>query len=464
MPIAILLIGALLRIYGMDRFPFEQDELYTEIEARLLFDSPLNPGIEARPLYYLLQHPLLRIWPVEHVALRVLPVIFGIAGLWVTWLLARRFLGRVAAGTALLLVALSPWHLHASGMARYWSLIYLLSALFVFCLLSAYEEDRPRWYLGALGALVLGAATHPTFLFPVVGVVLAISLVDVDGSLGIRWPSRRAWTYLWLPFLLVGASAYAALKLTGESGAIKNWDGRGWLASARLIPAMVEWLTPIVFAAGALGAIVLLLTGDDARRRRWGAVAVLGTVSALGLLMAASLSTSVYADYGIAMLPLVFVSAGGLIQAGYERMRTGAGIFAAAAALLLVAAMLPSTVSHMSDGTRFDYRPALAQIQATAPDVTVLTTPIILQRHYAPGLQGHELITDRASLDALLAAEGDAWAIVPVRREGVWQDGSGEIAAWVAANCRWVSTHERPRLDYRMYRTDLYRCARDESA
>src|SRR3954469_21272860 len=84
--IAIVAVGALLRWYTIVKFTWDQDELYTIQEARDLFQTKLPPGINARPLYYLLQHPLLSLLPQTTVMLRLLPFAFGTLGLWVTWL------------------------------------------------------------------------------------------------------------------------------------------------------------------------------------------------------------------------------------------------------------------------------------------------------------------------------------------------------------------------------------------
>src|SRR5687768_13520498 len=125
LPAAIVLLGLVVRAYEMQVHPFEEDELYTVIEAGLLLDSPLTPGIHARPLYFVVQHLLLPITPITHAGLRALPVLFGVLGIAVTWLLGYRLFGAIGGAVSAFLVAVSPWHLHASGMARYWSLIYL---------------------------------------------------------------------------------------------------------------------------------------------------------------------------------------------------------------------------------------------------------------------------------------------------------------------------------------------------
>ena len=66
-------------------------------------------------------------------------------------------------------------------------------------------------------------------------------------------------------------------------------------------------------------------------------------------------------------------------------------------AWIIFIGMLPSTFSHLSDGTRFDYRTALSQINATGPSIEVLAWPIAIQRAYDPALKSRDLPTERRS-------------------------------------------------------------------
>src|SRR5665213_3692634 len=124
-----MVMAVLLRVYEVFRFPFEQDELYTIDEAINLFHTRLLPGIQARPFFFLLEHPFLSVLPHTAPWIRILPLLFGVAGVWVTWRLARDLAGPVVGFVALALVAISPWQLYVSGFARYYSLLYLLAAL-----------------------------------------------------------------------------------------------------------------------------------------------------------------------------------------------------------------------------------------------------------------------------------------------------------------------------------------------
>jgi uncharacterized membrane protein len=453
-----MLLAVLLRVYEVFRFPFEQDELYTIDEATNLFHTHLLPGIQARPFFFLLEHPFLGLAAPSAPYLRLLPLLFGVAGVWVVWKLARDLAGPIAGLIALILVAISPWHLYASGFARYYSLLCLLAALVYWQLPRAYDADQPRSYLAVLVPLFLGTWTHPSFVFPMIGVALAVSIFQTDGSTRFRWPTRTAWTWLWGPFLGLSILVLVAMRILHHSTNVANGGDRGLLATLRLVPAMVDWMTLLVTASFVAG-VGLMLRSDSGVTRRFGWMAVFGAVFTMVALFVLSFRTAIYADYGIAALPLVLVVAAYPVAWLAENLPTGrAAAGATAVAWILVIGILPSTASHLSDGTRFDYRPALRQINATDPTIEVLTWPIAIQRAYDPGLHSREIPTSAARLDSALVQYHDLWAIVSVKRYGIVGDDTGGMAVWLRQNCRQKDEYQRPRLDYRIYRVDLWRC------
>lgn len=464
--LAVLAVAALLRVRGVVAFPLVQDEMYTFFEARDLFATRLEPGIEARPLYYFLQHGFS--WlvpdaflPDRHpVVLRALPLTFGVGGVWATWKLGEHVGGRWAAVAASVLVAVSPWHLYASGMARYWALVYLLACLVYWRLLVAADTQRPSDHLLAAALIVLGAATHPTLLFPLTGCLLALRFVDGKGRLGFRWPSASEWKTFWLPLVVVMGAVAVVLVTTGHSDAVRNWAGRDLEAVLRLLPGMVQWATPVVVVVGLAGMCVAILV--DGKRgpdtTLWGGVALAGVGSGTLLLLAASAVTDVYADYGLSMLPLVVVSGGYLVAALAERSRGMRGWVLAVALAVVLSAVAPSTVSHLSDGTRFDFRPAFEEIRRADPALPVFVKPIVQQRWYAPDLQGRPLTYQPEELAGRIS-ESPAWVVVGVRRYGIVGDEGGRFRRWLTEACVLRRQHEGQRFDYRMYRIELHRCA-----
>lgn len=455
---AAMIVAVLLRVYEVFRFPFEQDELYTIDEATNLFHTRLLPGIQARPVFFLLEHPLLSVFPHTEPFLRLLPLLFGVAGVWVTWRLARDLAGPTAGLVALLLVAISPWQLYVSGFGRYYSLLYLLAALVYWLLPRAYDANQPRGYLMVLIPLFLGTWTHPSFVFPMIGVALAVSFFPSDGPARFRWPTREAWAWLWGPFLGLSVLVALAMRILHHNANVANGGDRGLLATLRLVPAMVDWMTLLV-AASSVAGVALLIRSARRDERRFGWMAIIGSIFTMVALFVLSFRTAIYADYGVAALPLVLVAAAFPVSWLAEHLDPQFASWGSGAlAWILVVGILPSTASHMSDGTRFDYRPALNQINSTAPSIEVLAWPIAIQRAYDPALHSRELPTTAAGLDSALKQYSDMWAIVSVKRYGIVGDDTGEMALWLRQNCRQKGEFQRPRLDYRIYRVDLWRC------
>lgn len=448
----IVLAAVVLRLWGLGSWQWEQDELYTLRDALNLGASAPGdaPGIASRPLYYLLQHALLTILPPTPFMLRLPAMLFGIAGIVAVWWLGRRAFGATAGLVAALLVTVSPWHLHASQFARYWTLVMAAAAWFYGLLPAAVDGNKPGRLLGTLAALMLGTLTHPTFLFAAVGAVAAVHLWDAEGHVRFRWPSARAWGYLWGPFLLLLGAGYVGLQLVGEARALENHpEGRGLLASLRLVPAMIQWMPLEAAGAAAIGTLLLTIGGAGSDRR-WGGMALAASVTGITILFTLSFRTGVYADYGISMLPLAFVSIGGAIQRVGDRMPKAQRRWAIAG---LTAALAigsgPGVVSHLSDGSRYDYRAAYRVIERLGPEYAVFGDIDVIRHAYAPSLIGRTQRTYQPGTPY--------WLVGSYQRYGL-RGGSPRSQQWLDRNCRRVAQFARPRFDYRDFRVELYWC------
>lgn len=455
--VLVVAVAAGLRLYGLASWPFEQDELYTLLDATYLGTRTSGPGVVGRPLYYLLQHALLELGPPTPLFLRLPAFLFGVLGVWLTYALGRRAFGPMAGIVAAVLLALSPWHLYSSQFARYWTLVYVWALLLCWALPRALDSDRAGAYTAALAALVGGWLTHPTFAFAALGVALAVSVVARDGSIGWRWPTWRAWLFLWGP-LVATVVVHAVIVLHfGNQRSVPIGGGRGLFYTLRTVPAMVQWLGPEVAAAAAAGALFMFLRLDDARDRRWGAMTVVGAATTVGLILFAGLRSPVYADYGMAMLPLVFVTVGGAVQRVGEVLPSGRSVWALAATLVLALGSAPGTVSHLSDGTRYDYRPAYAYLARAGGGRPVLGWPTIIQRQYAPDLRFEELQYTVRHLERALGEYQGFWLLTSHARYGLVGD-NGRLMPWIDAHCRTVLRTGRQRVDYRSYRVELAWC------
>ena len=483
---AVLAVAAALRIWHLGSLPFEQDELYTLRDA-IDFGASAGegPGILGRPLYYLLQHVLLAVAPAGPLYLRAPAFLFGVLGVLATWWAGRRMIGPAAGLAAAAFVALSPWHLYHSQFARYWTLLYLLATCAFAVLPAALAGKRGAPVVFVLLSLA-AALTHPTFLFALAGAAAGATAVSGTGRVRLPIPSRSALIGVWLPLLAPLAAWYGYVRLLDGGRALRNPGGATAESVVRVIPAMAQWLGPTMVAAAVLGLFVLwgapgrrerevgrergpqreAHTADGAARRGiradapWGrlvaAMCAGGVLSTLVLLLAAGSRTTVYADYGTAALPLVFLGAGAAAQFAAARAGQPSAL---AFAALVIAGILPQTLSHMTDGTRFDFRPAHEAIRESRADAPVVAWPIIVHRHYAPDLTVVEADGDPATYELALAESGGFWAISAVRRHGVVPGGRA-AEDWIDAHCRREERWESRRLDYRRYAVELAWCAR----
>lgn len=449
-------IAVLLRLHGLGSWPLEQDEIFTYHRSFEL------DRLNARPFYFLIQRLVLETLPHDELYMRLPAFAFGIAGVWATWVLARRIFGATAGCVAVLLVAISPWHIYASQFARYWSLVYLVSTLVYMLLPDAVDRDSRRAYLALLALILVGVLSHPTTAFPLIGVVFCLYLIRASGDVSWRWPSRRSWIALWAPLAAVGLLGLGALAATGHLDAFRNGESRGFIVTLRLAPAMAQWASPEIVAAAIAGAIGLLVARPA--DRRWAAMSLLGAATGTVLLLLASFKTAVYSDYGISILPLAFVTIGGAAQRLGEAVGgRESGIVVGASVAVLVAGALPGTISHASDGTRLDPRPAHAYIRAAMDrglHAPVYAQVVKLHRFYAPTIPFAELPRNAARLERTLVRTGGFWLIGFYHREGMVLAGDG-VEDWVRRHCHSVLQTQRPRLDYRVYRVELHWCGHD---
>jgi predicted membrane-bound mannosyltransferase len=448
---AIVLVAAALRLWGLASLPFEQDELYTLRDAADLgASSGVGPGILGRPLYYLLQRLLLGVLPADPAFLRAPALLFGIAGVVATWWAVRRLVGPTGALAAALLVALSPWHLYHSQFARYWTLVYLLATV-AFAYLPAALRGSGRAAVGFVVAALAGALSHPTFLFALAGAAIGATVVSDEGGVRVPLPSARSITRIWIPLLAPLAAWFAVVRFLDGGRGLRNPGGAAADGGLRVFAGMIQWLGPTVAAAAALGIVALW---TRFRHRRVAAMCAGGILSMVGLLFLAGTRTAVYADYGTAALPLVFLAAGAAVELAAVRIDGRAGW---AFAAVVIAGLAPQTVSHLRDGTRFDFRPAHAAIRAEDPAAAVVAWPIIVHRHYASDLRVVEADGVPETYERLLADEGGFWMISAVRRRGVVPGGRA-AEAWIDGHCRREERWETGRLDFRRYAVELAWC------
>jgi len=218
------LLGAAIRLTGLERPSFWVDEFYTIARAGI---EPLHwtqsfGYLPTRFTLWLDGAELGRIylaniseWPalgVSEAAARLGPCWVGILSLPLLGLLARPVVGGGAAGVAVLLLAITPWHLYWSQMARFYTTQFLFANAFVLLFARALQTGRSGYFACASLAALLAFLAHPTTVFVLIAVGLPV---------GAAWAARLAVPHLatglrWLALVAVVCGALLVAKNTAR--------------------------------------------------------------------------------------------------------------------------------------------------------------------------------------------------------------------------------------------------------
>jgi uncharacterized protein (TIGR03663 family) len=198
--ICIFVLAAVLRLYDLNLVPLHHDEgvngnfLLTLVrEGRYTYD-PAN--YHGPTLYYLaaLIPWTIRIlfgtdaretYGLNTIVIRLVPGLFGLATIWLVFLLKRR-LGTVATLTAGLMLAISPGAVYLSRYFIHETLFVFFTLGIVVAGLKFYESHKPLYLMLASASAAMLFATKETAMISVA--VLVIAWIC---TLGYQWLLRR---------------------------------------------------------------------------------------------------------------------------------------------------------------------------------------------------------------------------------------------------------------------------------
>ena len=373
----LVVVGAALRLLGLDAKGFWQDEVAT-LEVLRADLGGLPPAItdseRAPPLYYLIAWPWTRVFGDGEVGIRSLSALSGVAVIPVAYLAGKELVSRRAGVVAAGLVAVNPLLVWYSQEARVYSLLVLLSGVALYFFARSLKDPRP-WPL-ALWALfsVLAVMTH---------YFAAFAFAAEAAWLLARAGRRRAV----LAASAVPAAAVVALipLAAAQQGPRAATD---WIldlslptrvAELGLLLVGVELTHPLALPLGGIaatlagvGLLLLLTRGSEAERR--GAL-VAGSVAAGTILIPLALvpvgiDVFLYRNMLGVGLALVVVVAAGLGAA-----RAGAIGLAATAALMALSAGIVVATNQDPKYQREAWREAAESLGASRWSRAIVSTP-----------------------------------------------------------------------------------------
>jgi dolichyl-phosphate-mannose-protein mannosyltransferase len=465
----LIIIAAFLRFWRLGRWSFDSDETFTLRDSVDL--DPRNP----RPLLYLLNHYLSPIIPLDEWGLRVLPALFGVLGVVAFYFVVARLVGRRAALFGAVLLTFSGLHVYYSQFARYWSLVFLLSAIYPYAIyLGIRDRDRRVLALGVLTG-VAAVLAHPASVLLVGGLGLWAIVSYARPEELARMKSRKTLVRLGLslgvlavivavrfvPLLRGWISAHDTGRTTSEF--LLHLPGKPGLKQMLYVFGFFESLTfPLVLTA-ALG-IMWLWQGRDR------SLAVLLTsmlAFPIAFLVLLSLRTPVGVFYLVPTIPIFFIGAGVFLDrlAAVDSGLRPRWILPATVAIIVLAAGAPTLVSQYRDGRRYDFRGAARWLgQHMGPGDVVFSDQFKVVTHYLPGADVQRLSpdTNRLTQSVQVHQSGDpraVWIVAPAPAHAFRTNPHiGQLRRWIYNHCQLMDTIGAGRVDFRQYYLQIYRC------
>ncbi|MGN6391245.1 MAG: hypothetical protein ACTHM9_03215 [Gemmatimonadales bacterium] len=466
---ALTLLALLSRFGRLGHWGFDSDEIF------MLRDS-MHPGFtNPRPLLYFLNHLIAPVLPLDEFGLRFLPAVFGVLAVPAIYLVGRRLVGARGAFYASLLVTLSGLLLIYSQFGRYWSLVFLLCAIYPYALyLGVREHDRRALTIGIITGL-LACVAHPTSVLLVGGPAIWFLAIWLrPGNLAALWrrPQVR-WGALTLIIALCVIAWRFVPILHHWVSSHDNNPGSGQfllrqhvplgLKQAFLLLAYVQGLTFSVVWTGLVGLFLLWRDRDRFLAQYLASVAAFP----IAFITLTSIRTPVSTYYMVPAAPVFFLGAGYFLDRIFATpwsTRPRWLVPATVLGLMLLEGM-PTFVSQYLNGRRYDFKSTAQWLRPrlTSHDVVFSDQPVALQQ-YLPQLEVQRLRYDTEplahSLEQVRATSGAAlWVVAPAPAHAFRTNlKQGGLADWLYAKCQLRNSIGQGRVDFREQYLQVFRC------
>lgn len=178
----ITLLAAVLRFYKLGEWSFWIDEIYTINHATSHFSSVelifqhIPPARNWVPVSIILTAQTLNAWGVNEWSARLTSTVIGTLTIPILYMPTKRIFGNRVALIALLVLAITPWHIFWSQNARFYTALMLFYSLALFAFYFAIEQDRPLYFIGfyLLFYLAMSERLIAVLLLPVIFVYLLL--------------------------------------------------------------------------------------------------------------------------------------------------------------------------------------------------------------------------------------------------------------------------------------------------
>jgi mannosyltransferase len=192
---AITLLAAVLRFYKLGEWSFWIDEIYTLDRAQAHYSSPelilknIPPTRYWIPISTILTAQIFNLIGISEWSARLVSSLIGIFTIPILYIPIKKISGHPTALIAMLLLAISPWHIFWSQNARFYTALMLFSALALFAFYFGMERDRPLYFVAFYGLFYFAMSERMIagFILPAIAVyLLFLWVLPIEKPPGFR--------------------------------------------------------------------------------------------------------------------------------------------------------------------------------------------------------------------------------------------------------------------------------------
>lgn len=445
--LALLILAIGLRLPYQFSSSFIVDEVYTASYAAERAFRLVNP------MYYLLAFSATELFGDAEGVYRFPAFLLGSISIPVVYLVFSPIVGRPGALVASVLIAINGWHLFHSINARFYTGLFLFGGLSAGFYLFTLIRPQKSWFYAHLATAAISISFHATALVLVAACGVVSLLIAIRPKIAGSTPGAVKIARIHLAIgvlLIIAAMPFVVSTLGGWVASGQTWGRTG----IGLVLQLTNKIGPAILVAAAFGWILLL-------RRFTLLGTALAIIIAFPILVFAGIAgvAAVRADYVFYAMPLVFALAGSFCAEPLRQSVPSRWITWGAASILIAASM-PSLISHYTTRASYDTQDPIAFVRSElkpgdtivtmaegfgfygvdAPLTTFPASPFDDDSDWKSIFERESRIADRT------------WIVIPVRRADTVRPLKEVLAC--AASLQWRRYARR--FDYSAYGAEIY--------
>jgi mannosyltransferase len=424
----ITTIAVILRFYKLGYWSFWIDEIYTIRSSLATVNGSSWPQISL-----MLTGIVLSTQGVSEWSSRIVSAIIGVITIPALYFPIKRLFGPFVALIAVLLLAVSPWHLYWSQNARFYTTLLLFYTLATLFLYIGVENKKPGYLLLSAILLLLAVIERyfALFLVPVVmvyGIVRTWIQFRRSGSISFAPFFRLAFVIV-VPFIvliLLDPEAFSRL--------IQTFFGHSNHSPLRLLLSIIYRIGIPLISLALVGIFYILL-----RYRNAGLFITLGAIVPIVLLVAISPFAFTVDRYVFATLPNWTIIGAVTIKELFDQTKGHAKLLAYGVLLVLLTDSISQDMLYYThqNGNRPDWRGAVTMIAQHKSDGEIIATTRPELVNYYLGDEDKDVVyiyqLDPHKIEELNTR---LWII----EDQDWGDSS--LQEWVRENCTLVDVRD----------------------